>query len=554
MTTALLEDLGYSTSTGPSDCIASDTVLCLGDDDRFQIEITWRDFQSNTGAGMTVPLSETSGLFYFFDQSNLELLVKVLDGCGLNDRFWVFMAATTNVELTMRVTDTETGTRRSYFNALGQAANAVTDTDAFATCSGLRPDVLRLTRQQPLAWDLDSRVAAEAQSAVDGLVAAHRARRAATLEYADGGMSRTVQPHQPLVLADIPIQDPSGGLPFTAQLVGMALDAPEPPGPRRGQYSAAVGPEGSTYSIKPLLGLPSGVLFDIQVPGSSVVTFDDRAENLPRYNNVGTVPRVRESATLQSDGRTLDLRIRLFSRDGSDLFPVGFTSFGNPLTSGAVSLGALQSEDPLDFPHERVVRASVALMRGSTELGRLVLDEQDLGGVQWDGRLGVTVTDAVGLGIDAIVLDGRFIVAEGEGGSGGDDGVGGSGEELEPVAPFTCTPTAQALCLNEGRFQVEVNWEDFSATTGPGSAVEVPGITDSGLFWFFTNDNFEMLVKVLDGCGLNDRYWTFFAATTNVAFDVTVTDSVTGSRKRYSNPLGQPANAVTDTNSLATCL
>ena len=78
--------------------------------------------------------SDDSGLFYFFSPNNLEVLVKVLDGCGINNRLWVFAAATTDVEYTMLVTDTANGTTSSYFNPLGTASPAVTDTDAFATC------------------------------------------------------------------------------------------------------------------------------------------------------------------------------------------------------------------------------------------------------------------------------------------------------------------------------------------------------------------------------------------------------------------------------------
>ena len=62
------------------------------------------------------------------------MLVKVLNGCALNNRYWVFAAATTDVGYTLRVTDTETGRIKTYTNQVGQAAPAITDTDAFATC------------------------------------------------------------------------------------------------------------------------------------------------------------------------------------------------------------------------------------------------------------------------------------------------------------------------------------------------------------------------------------------------------------------------------------
>ena len=101
----------------------------------FKVEVEWKDFQNKAGHGRVVPFgSEDSGLFYFFDADNWEMLVKVLDGCGLNDHFWVFAAATTNVEYTLRVTDTQNGTVKEYLNPLGTSALALTDTGAFATC------------------------------------------------------------------------------------------------------------------------------------------------------------------------------------------------------------------------------------------------------------------------------------------------------------------------------------------------------------------------------------------------------------------------------------
>ena len=116
-----------------------------------------------------------------------------------------------------------------------------------------------------------------------------------------------------------------------------------------------------------------------------------------------------------------------------------------------------------------------------------------------------------------------------------------------------CPSNERTLCLGAGeRFSATVAWEIRGGDTGVGTAVDI-GRADSGLFWFFSADNLELLIKVLDGCGVNDRYWVFFAATTDVRFDVTITDTQAGVEKVYSNPLGQPADAVTDTSAFATC-
>lgn len=103
-------------------------------DDRFRVEVAWRNFEGMTGAGRPVFRSNESAVLYFFIPDNWEVLVKVIDGCTFNNRFWVFSSASTNVEYTLTVTDTQTGASWQYFNPLGQASEAITDTDAFATC------------------------------------------------------------------------------------------------------------------------------------------------------------------------------------------------------------------------------------------------------------------------------------------------------------------------------------------------------------------------------------------------------------------------------------
>ncbi len=117
-----------------SECIPSTTTACVLDG-RFKVEVVWRDFSNTTGDAQLVPFSsESSVLFWFFSADNWEMMVKVLDACSINNRFWVFAAATTDVAYTLRVTDTEDDTVTEYTNPLGNAAAAITDTDAFATC------------------------------------------------------------------------------------------------------------------------------------------------------------------------------------------------------------------------------------------------------------------------------------------------------------------------------------------------------------------------------------------------------------------------------------
>lgn len=118
--------------------------------------------------------------------------------------------------------------------------------------------------------------------------------------------------------------------------------------------------------------------------------------------------------------------------------------------------------------------------------------------------------------------------------------------------PSGCTPSSTVACLNSNRFRVTINWRDFSNNTG-SARVAPAGTDDSGIFYFFTSDNWEVLFKVLDGCSFNNRYWVFFAATTDVQFTATVTDTLYNTTRTFYNSLGHPANAVTDTSAFATC-
>lgn len=114
-----------SCTSGPS--------LCLNGD-RFVAEVSWRDFQGNTGTGRAVSLTNDTGYFWFFDPANVELVVKVLDGRGLNNSFWVFYGSLSSVQYTLRITDTATGRVRTYQNPSGKMASAA-DTGAFAAGS-----------------------------------------------------------------------------------------------------------------------------------------------------------------------------------------------------------------------------------------------------------------------------------------------------------------------------------------------------------------------------------------------------------------------------------
>jgi hypothetical protein len=127
-----------------------------------------------------------------------------------------------------------------------------------------------------------------------------------------------------------------------------------------------------------------------------------------------------------------------------------------------------------------------------------------------------------------------------------------AGRRVRAQRPASCPGGEPGLCLRDGRFRLEVAWRDRQGNTGTGQGVPTAS-DESGLFWFFHPDNWELMVKVLNACAFSGHYWLFSAATTNVGYTLTVTDTLSGEVRTYQNPLGVSAPAVTDTTAFATC-
>jgi len=119
--------------TGPSTCVASASSLCLGANGRFKVEATF-DTGAQQGQAQVVKLTDDSGYLWFFGASNVEAVVKVLDACSYNSRFWVYAGGLTNVQVVLTVTDTKTGAVKTYTNPRNTAFQPIQDVGAFATC------------------------------------------------------------------------------------------------------------------------------------------------------------------------------------------------------------------------------------------------------------------------------------------------------------------------------------------------------------------------------------------------------------------------------------
>lgn len=106
----------YGTGATSGVCKPSATTLCLRKK-RFRVEATFQNqFDGTGGVAKAITSTDEAGFFYFYDKTNFELMIKILD---FGDVIKVFYGQLTNLQFNLTVTDTKTGAVKSYTNTSG---------------------------------------------------------------------------------------------------------------------------------------------------------------------------------------------------------------------------------------------------------------------------------------------------------------------------------------------------------------------------------------------------------------------------------------------------
>lgn len=115
----------------------ADTACLLGG--KFKVEVDYTT-ASSAGTGKVMAFngeraeSTESAFFWFFNSSNFEMGVKMVDACvDPFNRYWVFVSGLTSQEYRVRVTKMSTLEQVTYFNPLNHLPTTEGDVDAF-TC------------------------------------------------------------------------------------------------------------------------------------------------------------------------------------------------------------------------------------------------------------------------------------------------------------------------------------------------------------------------------------------------------------------------------------
>jgi hypothetical protein len=221
-------------------------------------------------------------------------------------------------------------------------------------------------------------------------------------------------------------------------------------------------------------------------------------------------------------------------------FKVGI-SFATPGAPAAPAHAQALSADTADFWF---------FSPGNLELLLKVLDGRSVNHAFWvfagglsDVAYTITVTDTETGAVETYAKPASLLQSFADTKAFPDDGTGGkpaTGIAAAPLAPPVggCA-TNTTLCLAGSRFQVSVAYQ-AGPFAGAGQAVPLTG--DTGAFWFLSSSNLELLLKVLDGRGLNGHFWIFYGALSDVAYTITVTDTTTGAMRTYTNPQGHLAS------------
>jgi len=114
-----------------TDCVPETAPLVFGD---YSVSMCYETPDGEVGEARSgIWASGQSGLLWFFGRNNPEVLVKVLDGCAINGRRWVFAGPATTLAFNLTVTNSE-GRSWTHRNRQGETADARRDTAAFDDC------------------------------------------------------------------------------------------------------------------------------------------------------------------------------------------------------------------------------------------------------------------------------------------------------------------------------------------------------------------------------------------------------------------------------------
>lgn len=595
-------------------CVPGGSALCL-QGGRFRVTASWKTDPSQASQdAQAIQLTDESGNYWFFSPDNLELMVKLLDGCAVNQRWWVFSSGLTDRSVTLRVEDLVRGKLWTYTTGSGQPYPPKLDTGAFDDCTtpgpGVGDDTLPHQGTEPTAVLVVTKRGDSFDGSCDHDCSLREAVAAANAKPGTGVILLGPGVYA-LSLPGIEENDArTGDLDVTGDLVilgagpertildGGGIDRVLDIRPKSGIeiYDSTIrngharpgllelGEGGGIRALGPLRLVRTIIVDNVADYGGGVFGFSDFvvrdstvSGNFAKLFGGGLWGNVHLFNVTISGNEAVNEGGGLFlALDDTVLQNVTIT--GNKATLGGGLSVSIPDCPYLCYGPFKMEQTIVAGNEGNsypdcwdapahygehnffgvgegcfpgTEDRQGTLDEPlDLRLSPLGNNGGPTPTHALGAGSPALNVA-PFEECLKSDQRGRARNYGGRCDAGAVELTFGCEPGAETLCLGaRDRFEVTVRWTTKNQS-GTGKAL--PLALDTGAFWFFDPANIELNLKVLDGCSVNKTFWVFLSGVTDVGVEVIVQDTHTGAIWAHEHPPGAPLQPRLDTNALNVC-
>ena len=511
---ALMMVFTAASPLGAQICTPTSTALVF--DGGYSVSMCYRTPDGAVGQAQSgIWSSQESGLLWFFERGNAEVLVKVLDACsvpasqGGTGHLWVFVAPVTTLGFNLQI-NAPGGQVWEHFNYEGQTASARSDLYAFP-CSGL-PSV-------PPRFDL-----ASMNSDPRGITYANGrffvvdSTLGNESVYAYDAATRSRDPAYDFELA-LDNASPEGithwnGRLFVVDGSGKVYAYSVGTGQHQPAYDMYLAPDNSN---------PAGIAVAAIDGTDYFFVVDWTAEKVCAY----------DAATGMHDP-AYDFEL---APDNS--WPTGI-SFAD-----AGGVGVLLVVDWFD----KKVYAYDLKRRPSADVDFDAQNTDPHGIVQHGGVL--YVVDRADSYVYAYTPYGTAPTQAGALQPVLSAPVSGraAGVISPPLVAPICTPTNAALVF-DGGYSVSMCYRTPDGAVGQAQS-GIWSSQESGLLWFFERGNAEVLVKVLDACsvpasqGGTGHRWVFVAPVTTLGFNVQIT-APSGQVWTHINNEGQTASTRSD--------
>ena len=124
---AAISSVSLSATPAGAACSPNASTLCLLGG-RFKVTAEYADYSGGHGNGKAVALTPDTGYFWFFNAANVEAIAKMVSFCGSgSNSVAIYTGGLTDLDVTLHVTDTRTGTTKDYHNPLGTGFGLIRD-------------------------------------------------------------------------------------------------------------------------------------------------------------------------------------------------------------------------------------------------------------------------------------------------------------------------------------------------------------------------------------------------------------------------------------------